>query len=294
MWVPLVCDRPHVIHCHDFLAQRSALGEIPQNPTGWSGRIYQRLIRRGFRQGRNFISVSHATQRDLHRFLIEPPMRSEVVWNGLNFQYAPLPAGEVRTRLGKHADEAAEGVILHVGGNQWYKNRAGVLKIYAAYVARVPKPLPLWMVGAAVPNSLRQQGEAIPKPGLVRFLEGFTNEQLQAAYCAARALLFPSLAEGFGWPIIEAMACGTSVLTTNQAPMNEIGGHDVTYIPLMPHAAEEEVTEWARHGAELLEHTILAGPKKRGALLAHAARFSMDYALDQYEAFYKEICSGTN
>ena len=50
-WVPLVACRPHVIHVHDFMALRSALGEFAQNPTGWAGRQYQALIRRGFSRG---------------------------------------------------------------------------------------------------------------------------------------------------------------------------------------------------------------------------------------------------
>ncbi|MEO6722051.1 MAG: hypothetical protein ABIN67_16920, partial [Ferruginibacter sp.] len=55
-WVPLVSKYPHVIHCHDFLAQRSALGEIPENNSPWTGKRYQAYIRRGFRKGENFIS----------------------------------------------------------------------------------------------------------------------------------------------------------------------------------------------------------------------------------------------
>ena len=54
-WVPLLKDRPHVIHCHDFLALRSALGHYSQNPTSFTGRLYQAFIRRGFSQGKNFI-----------------------------------------------------------------------------------------------------------------------------------------------------------------------------------------------------------------------------------------------
>jgi hypothetical protein len=67
-WVPLVKNRPHIIHCHDFLAQRSALGEFPQNPTALSGRLYQAFIRRGYRKGNNFISISYKNKDDLHRF----------------------------------------------------------------------------------------------------------------------------------------------------------------------------------------------------------------------------------
>jgi hypothetical protein len=61
-WVPLVAKLPHVIHCHDFLAQRSALGEIPENISSWTGKKYQQFIRQGYSKGENFISVSLKTR----------------------------------------------------------------------------------------------------------------------------------------------------------------------------------------------------------------------------------------
>ena len=68
MWVPIVQHLPNVVICHDFLAQRSANGEISQNPTGLPGRIYQNLIRKGYSIADNFISVSNKTRDDLHHF----------------------------------------------------------------------------------------------------------------------------------------------------------------------------------------------------------------------------------
>ena len=58
-WVPLVKNKPHVVHVHDLLALRSALGEVPENPTQWTGRLYQHYIRQGFQQAKHFISISN-------------------------------------------------------------------------------------------------------------------------------------------------------------------------------------------------------------------------------------------
>ena len=66
-WCPLVRQRPHVVHAHDLLALRSALGLVPENPTSWSGRLYQRYIRRGFQQAQRFIAVSGRTKSDRRR-----------------------------------------------------------------------------------------------------------------------------------------------------------------------------------------------------------------------------------
>ena len=116
-WVPLVSKRAHIIHCHDFLAQRSAFGEMPENPVSLTGKTYQALIRNGFRKGKNFISVSKKTREDLHEFLKFPPYFSKVVYNGLNFPFKPLNPCEARNLLSEKTGlELISGYILHVGG----------------------------------------------------------------------------------------------------------------------------------------------------------------------------------
>ena len=81
------------------MALRSALGDIPENRTAISGRIYQRYIRRGFRQARHFICISRKTRDDLHRYGLVSPVTSEVVYNGLNFPYQPMESGEAQRVL---------------------------------------------------------------------------------------------------------------------------------------------------------------------------------------------------
>jgi len=173
MWVPYFTHRPHVIHCHDFLALKSARGEYPEHPTGWTGRQYQRLIRKGFSHGKAFISVSEKTRADLHRFLPYAPKISEVVPNGLNHPFRPMEQAERISLLKKTGVEISEhGLIIHIGGNQWYKNRRGVLEIYRAYAAAYPKPAALWMVGALPTHQLLNLAASIPSPGKVHFLSG--------------------------------------------------------------------------------------------------------------------------
>ena len=71
------------------------------------------------------------------------------------------------------------------------------------------------------------------------------NENLRALYSAATALLFPSLYEGFGWPIIEAQACGCPVFTSNRSPMNDVGGEAAIYIePDQPKETAEKIIHY--------------------------------------------------
>ena len=289
-WVPLVACRPHVIHVHDFMALRSALGEFAQNPTGWAGRQYQALIRRGFSRGSCFVSVSDNTRRQLQRFLPQQPDVSEVIYNGLNYPFRPMNAAESMAELlPAGLAPPPEGFLLHVGGNEWYKNRQGVLEIYDAYAQQAENPLPLWMVGTEPSMALEERAQRVTPKGKVRFLSGLSNKQVCAAYSAARLMVFPSLAEGFGWPIAEAMACGCLVLTTGEAPMTEVGGDAAFYIPSGP--ARDPAT-WAKQASdrilEILQLTPDETSRRRQSGYRQAAKFDAEQTLNAYEQIYRQ------
>lgn len=291
-WVPLVEQRPHVVHAHDLLALRSALGLVPENPTSWSGRLYQHYIRAGFRRAKNFISVSNKTKNDLVEYGNVEPFISEVVYNGLNFPFKPVPFEEARHLLAMAGFITQDaGVILHISGNQWYKNVVGVIRIYAEYTKSCLNPLPLWLIGVSKTDAVIDALTYIPASGKVEFYYQLTTEQIEAAYAIARVFLFPSHAEGFGWPIVEAQACGCPVITTNEAPMNEIGGPRAIYLPRLANKADLQA--WSRHGAEALKEVLNASPAQdaalRSARLSWAAKFDADTAVTRYLEVYKRV-----
>ncbi len=295
-WVPLVKHRPHVVHAHDLLALRSALGLIPENPTSFTGRLYQRYIRHGFRQARHFISVSRRTRDDLVTYGGVTPQTSEVVYNGLNYPYRPMrhdEAIEALQRAGLPASE--QGMLLHVGGGQWYKNTAGVIELYAQYAARHENPLPLWMVSPQSDAPAVVQALAhVPAQGRVLFCQRIDNEAMRAAYTLSRAFIFPSLAEGFGWPIIEAQACGCPVITTADTPMTEIGGPQAHYLPVL--SSPEALPEWARHGADVLDQLLSDASaheaEARAQRMAWAGQFTEQAAIDAYLRIYQAVLAG--
>ena len=299
-WVPLVSKRAHVVHCLDLLALRSALGLIPENPTSWTGRIYQRYIRAGFRQGRHFISISEKSRDDLHRFGGFKPQTSEVVYLGQNYPYASLPRDLALQRLaaaGQHVPE--HGLLLHVGGGQWYKNSAGVLALYAKYVQRRESAgeavLPLWMVSPQPGPELQPFLDAVPASGSVRFVRGIDNAVLEALYSVAGTLLFPSLAEGFGWPIAEGLACGCPVITTGEAPMNEVGGPHAHYLPRL--ASRDDLPAWAEQGAallcEVLDRPDVEREQARASGMAWTRRFDTGSAIERYLEIYAAVLRDT-
>jgi glycosyltransferase involved in cell wall biosynthesis len=293
-WVPLARNHHHVVHVHDLLALRSALGDVPENPTSLTGRLYQRYIRRGFRQGRHFISVSNKTRDDLHRFGGVNASMSEVVYNGMNFAYAPLSPAEslaILQAIQLPAPVPVAGLILHVGGGQWYKNLPGVIAMYAKYASRTTQPLPLWCVSPEPGAAIKAAMSSVPPRGRVVFVNSVSSAELQALYALSRALLFPSLAEGFGWPLVEAQACGCPVITTDEPPMTEVAGPAAVYLPRLMSAADLEA--WSIPAAQslhdLLAEDAAAQSRRKGAGVNWVRRFDAEKAIEQYLAIYQRI-----
>lgn len=292
-WLPMVVQRPHVLHCHDFLAQRSALGEIPEKKTGFLGKIYQAWIRKEYRKGKNFISISKKTQSDLHSFLPTSPKISEVIYNGLNQDFKPGNANKSRRQFAdKFGLNLENGFVLHVGGNQFYKNRIGVVRIYEAWRSKTTMKLHLVMIGPEPTVKMKDAKETSHFSSDIHYLSHVSDKYLKLAYKAAKCFLFPSLDEGFGWPIAEAMACGCPVITTDRAPMNEVGGKSCFYIPRMP---ENKISteKWAYESANVLNKVVSMGEKDRENLVAagikNATRFDTKRTLSDIELVYQRV-----
>ncbi len=284
MYVPHIADRPHLITCNDMLAIRSARGEFPQNRTGWSGRILQRWILQGLQQARRLTCISEATRRDVLRLGGHPAEMVSVTYMGQNFSYAPvseIAQAAARRRRGGNVDTAiftkyglpAEPYILHVGGGQWYKNRPAVVAMHSALRARL---------GVNTPRLL-MVGPLYLAPGVETRSE-VDNRALAALYSGAELLLFPSLEEGFGWPIIEAQACGCRVLTTGKDPMTEVGGQAAFYLPDPTDivAGAEAIDEILQQNEAVRTESIRAG-------IENAARFSTERMIREYLTIYREV-----
>ena len=291
--VPLFLNHPHVIHCHDFLAQFSALGKIAENPISWTGKKYQAFIKRGYLQGSNFLSVSKKTQQDLHQFLSNAPAYSEVLYNGLSPVSVMYEVDEAKNLFSKQTGiDLTNGYLLHVGGNQWYKNRGGVVTIYNSLRLNTEYKLPLILIGDNPDEALLAKKSTSPFESDIYFLDGVKDATVQMAYTGASALIFPSLAEGFGWPIAEAMAAGCPVITTNEAPMTEVGGEAALYIPRMP-PEEEEAKRWAIEAAMVVADLLKSSCQQRKEIieagLINIEKFNAISYLDKIENIYKHL-----
>lgn len=295
-WVPLVKKKIHIIHCHDFLAQHSALGTIPENPTSWTGCLYQKMIRKGYSQGKNFISVSQNTRNDLHKFLSRIPKVSEIVYNGLNQSFEMGNVAAARQYFSSIINrDLSQGYLLHIGGNNWYKNRGGVIEIYNGWRKKSKFMLPLLLIGSSPSPALNEQKDNSPYKKDIYFLNDIEDKGIRMAYHGANVFIFPSLAEGFGWPIAEAMASGCPVVTTNLAPMTEVAGSAGFLISRMP-PDFNLMENWASESGEIIESILNLDPEERNNIIRagikNSSRFNTEAALDNIEKIYLQLTEG--
>ena len=234
-----------VVTVHDLIAVRATLGDIEGIPQAslWRG-SFQRLIFWALRFPSTLICVSDKTRRDWER-LAGADHRVHVVMNPLD------PAFELQPRAAE-ASGLPASFVLHVGNGLWYKNRDGLLRIYAALKKRMGREqVPaLVLMGAPASAAERQLAHALEIEDCLHWLPRPTTASIVSAYDCAQALIFPSLEEGFGWPVLEAMARGCPVFTSKRAPLTEVGGEAVEYIePQNAEQAAEVIADRLRQGA---------------------------------------------
>lgn len=274
-------DPPWVVTCHDLLAVRGALGEDTDCPASLLGRRLQAAIRRGLGRAAAIPCDSTSTRTDVERLIAaHRPQPRPVIRLGLNHPYAPIAAAEARRRLAACADGPWDRpFLLHVGSNLPRKNKAGVLRVFARLAPDWPGHLVC--AGPELPPELRAQAAAAGLAGRVSALRDPDNAQLEAAYGLAHALLFPSTCEGFGWPVIEAQACGCPVVCSDRTSLPEVGGDAALVHPL------EDEAGMAESLRRLADPAVRAAVVARGR--ANLRRFDTAAMVDAYAALYEEV-----
>jgi glycosyltransferase involved in cell wall biosynthesis len=280
---------PTLATCHDLLQVRAARGEIPQQKISRVGRHYQARILGSLAHLSHLACVSNQTRTDVLRLTGLPPPRASVIANSLNHPYHPISPATARTQLaglatvrGIHPallDAANGGFLLQVGGGQWYKNRAGLLVIYA-HLRRLLSPAPkLVMVGPPLEAAHAALSSQLGVSEHTVVLSGVTNPELEALYNLAEGLVFPSWDEGFGWPIAEAQASGCPVFASNRAPMTEVGGSSSVYFD----------PENSMGAARVIAAAWPERIARRELALAESRRWQPKLMLDAYETLYRQL-----
>ena len=233
--LPLGWDGPSVVTVHDLSFERdaSAMGPVDRA-------IFKRVVPRAAARARRVIAVSERTKRDLVELYGVPEAKIVVTPHGVDPAFGPGPDG-------------AGGYLLFVGAIQARKNPL------AAAEAAAEVGLPLVVAGPAREPALARELEQRGAD-----LRGYVEKDaLAELYRGAAALVLPSRYEGFGLPVLEAMACGTPVVAGPDPALREVAGDAALY------AEPAELADAVRRAIAERERLVAAG-------FVRASRFTWD------------------
>lgn len=272
---------PWVVTCHDLLAVRGALGEDTDCPASVLGRRLQRRILAGLGCAQAVACDSTSTLADLERLAPCPPGQlRRLILLGQNGAWQPLGAGKADRRLAARPGIPwHEPFLLHVGSGLRRKNRGALVRVLARLGSRWSGNVVF--AGEAPGGELEAEARACGVSHRVFALESPDHPTLEAAYHRAHALLFPSKCEGFGWPVIEAQACGCPVICSDRTSLPEVAGAGALVLPL------EDEAGMAAAVLKLQDGAFRAEIVERGR--TNVARFDPGRMCADYEELYAAV-----
>lgn len=277
---PIYCHVPLILTLHDiiFLEPRDKSNKSFYQNLGW---FYRRLVvPKILPKCQRIITVSDFEKNNIISKLNIPEERMAMIYNGYNEWFRPVQ--DTQQVYKKYIDEP--GYFFFLGNTDPKKNTERTLIAYSMYLEKSDVKRKLLMAdldkdyldGIIERNHIENIKNMIVMPGYI------VNSDLPYIYSNAFAFLYTSLRESFGIPLLEAMACGTPVITSNTSSMPEIGGNDAILInPEKP----EEITEKML----LLEKDDLYYQKQEEYGVQRAKLFSWKKTAEQLLNLYKEV-----
>jgi glycosyltransferase involved in cell wall biosynthesis len=265
---------PTVVTIYDLIPFR-----YPRDYTPTQRLIFAITARLAVRAAQVVIAPSTSTAHDLECFLGLPADRIAVTAAAAAPAFRPqgtATIAAVRARL-----KLPEHYVLYVGSNKRHKN---LVRLVEAWARLQPQALSLIIAGVWDPRYMeaRRRAAALALGDAIRFLGSVPEDALPALYSGATLFVFPSLCEGFGLPVIEAMACGVPVACSATSSLIEVAGqHAVLFDPLDVDAMADTIRE-ILHDAERRE---TLGRRS----LERAAQFSWDETARHTLGVYRRV-----
>ena len=281
---PIWCGIPLVLTLHDiiFLEPRDKQNHSLYQNMGW---FYRRLdVPRILDKCRRIITVSNFEMENIISKLNIPRERMAMIYNGYNSWFKPVE--DTQEVYKKYIQE--KGFFFFLGNTDPKKNTERTLIAYSKYLTQSTVKRKLLMAdldqdyldGIIQRNQIENIRDNIVMPGYI------VNSDLPYIYANAFAFLYTSLRESFGIPLLEAMACGTPVITSNTSSMPEIGGPDAVLVT--PESSDEIASMMLR-----LEKDPDFYQQKKAIGLERAKLFSWrkttENLLRLYEDVYDEV-----
>ena len=280
---PIWCDIPLVLTLHDiiFLEPRDKSNKSLYQNMGW---FYRRMVvPKILRKCQRIITVSNYEMNNIMSKLNIPKEKMAMIYNGYNEWFKPID--DTEHIFQKYIEDP--GYFFFLGNTDPKKNTERTLIAYAKYLERSSVKRKLLMADLdktylddiVKRNHMEEMMQYVVMPGYI------VNSDLPYIYNNAFAFLYTSLRESFGIPLLEAMACGTPVITSNTSSMPEIGGPEAILInPENP----DEITDMMIR----LEEDAEFYRQQKEIGLVRAEQFSWkqtaEHLLNLYEKVYKQ------
>jgi glycosyltransferase involved in cell wall biosynthesis len=298
VWIPIALarERAHLVHephyvlplatrCRSVVTIHDCIHLMfPQYLPGRLAHLYARTSMWGaVRMADRILTVSEASKRDILRFFDVEPDRVTVIYNAIDERFLRGADEEQMDRV-RERYQLNDPFVLYVGNIKPHKNLERLIDAFGRVRATGLDDLRLVIIGDELSKypALRQAVHRHRLDRYVRFLGFQPYATLAAFYRLARAFAFPSLYEGFGLPPLEAMACGTPVVTSNVSSLPEVaGGAALLVDPYDPASIAEGL------------HTAVTDEAVRTDLIAkgiaRARQFSWDESVAAIHATYMDV-----
>lgn len=278
---PLWCPVPLVLTLHDiiYLEPRQHRSPSLYQEMGWH---YRRLVvPRILKKCKKIITVSHFECTRIREALHLPDGQITAVYNGYNTHFRKNETLDENI-IQKYIPQ--KGFLFFLGNTDPKKNAARTLKAYSLYLkaSAIKRPLLIADLKEEYIDALLQQ-EGITDIKTHLFYPGYiANHDLATLYSAAFAFLYPSLRESFGIPMLEAMACGTPVITSDTSAMPEVAGTGAILVnPQMPSEIADAILQLEKDN-DFYQQQSAYGLKR-------VKQFSWKNTAEEYVKIYNEI-----
>jgi glycosyltransferase involved in cell wall biosynthesis len=271
-----------VVTCHDLDTFRCLL-EPERDPRSPYFRAMTRRIMEGFLQAAHVITVSHTTREELLRHKLFAPEAITVVPNGVHPSCTIEPDPQSDAVAAGYMPGSAVW-LLNVGNTMQRKRLDVLLQVFAAVNREIPETR-LLRVGGFTPAQLELIRE-LNIEGVVSHLPHLDRPALAAVYRRATLLVHTAEAEGFGLPLVEAMACGCPVAASDIPVLREVGGTVASFSPVA------DISVWRQTLIELLQEKRQQPDqweRRRQRSIAWSARYSWAENARQTAGIYRKV-----
>jgi glycosyltransferase involved in cell wall biosynthesis len=282
---PVFTSMPLIVTLHDIIYMES-LSVLKKGFTSYQkfGNMYRRyVVPQVVRKSARIITVSEFEKKRIGDFFHVDDHKLRAIYNGVSEHFKPITDKEYLNEI-KAKYQLPDKFFFFFGNTDPKKNTPGVLKALSLFLNSSDEKIPLVMLDfdrTELSKIINEIGD--PKLQDYIKLTGYVpNSELPALYALSTIFLYPSLRESFGIPMLEAMACGIPVITSNTSSMPEVGGNAALFIdPFKP----EEITAAIK---KLLSDPSLCETLIRNGF-DNAQRFSWNIMAENVLNLYQEI-----